>query len=82
MRRGQAQGPRPSEAPSLLLGVSLWDCVRERRIQNRPGTDEEYPNWRVPLADPEGRPVFVDDIATDARTARLLAAVREGLSSR
>ncbi len=71
-----------ARAPSLLLGVSLVDCVGERRIQNQPGTDEEYPNWRVPLADPEGRAVSVDDIATDARTARLLTAVRETLAER
>jgi 4-alpha-glucanotransferase len=67
---------------SMLLGVSLVDCVGERRIQNQPGTDEEYPNWRVPLADAERRPVMIDDIATDERTARLLAAVREGISRR
>lgn len=65
--------------PSRLLGVSLVDCVGERRIQNQPGTDEEYPNWRIPLADPAGRVVTVDDIATDARTERLLRAVREEL---
>ena len=26
----------------------------ERRTQNQPGTDNEYPNWRVPLADYHG----------------------------
>ena len=66
--------------PSRLIGVSLVDCVGERRIQNQPGTDEEYPNWRIPLADAEGEVVTIDDIATDARTARLLTAVREGLA--
>jgi len=71
-----------ARTPSLLLGVSLVDCVGERRIQNQPGTDEEYPNWRIPLADAAGAPVSIDDIATDQRTARLLAAVREGISSR
>jgi len=69
-----------ARTPSMLLGVSLVDCVGERRIQNQPGTDEEYPNWRIPLADPSGRPVGLDEIATDARTARLLAAVREGIA--
>ncbi|WP_193106182.1 4-alpha-glucanotransferase [Brachybacterium sp. FME24] len=68
--------------PSMLLGVSLVDCVGERRIQNQPGTDEEYPNWRIPLADARQRPVSIDDIATDERTARLLAAVREGIRTR
>ncbi|GAA1487019.1 4-alpha-glucanotransferase [Brachybacterium fresconis] len=68
--------------PSMLLGVSLVDCVGERRIQNQPGTDEEYPNWRIPLADADGQVIGVDEIAEDPRTARLLAAVREGLSVR
>jgi len=71
-----------ARTPSMLLGVSLVDCVGERRIQNQPGTDEEYPNWRIPLADAQGRCVSVDDIARDARTARLLAAVREEISRR
>ena len=71
-----------ARTPSMLLGVSLVDCVGERRIQNQPGTDEEYPNWRIPLADPAGRPVGLDEIATDPRTARLLAAVREGIGGR
>lgn len=68
-----------ARTPSMLLGVSLVDCVGERRIQNQPGTDEEYPNWRIPLADAAGAPVSIDDIATDERTTRLLAAVREGM---
>jgi 4-alpha-glucanotransferase len=71
-----------ARTPSMLLGVSLVDCVGERRIQNQPGTDEEYPNWRIPLADAGGAPVSIDDVATDERTARLLTAVREGISSR
>ena len=70
-----------ARTPSMLLGVSLVDCVGERRIQNQPGTDEEYPNWRIPLADAHERPVSIDDLATDPRTARLLAAVREEISS-
>lgn len=69
-----------ARTPSLLLGVSLVDCVGERRIQNQPGTDEEYANWRIPLADADLGPVSIDDIATDERNARLLAAVRRGIS--
>ncbi|MBK0332945.1 4-alpha-glucanotransferase [Brachybacterium sp. MASK1Z-5] len=70
-----------AQTPSLLVGVSLVDCVGERRIQNQPGTDSEYPNWRVPLADQDGEVVTVDDIAASARTARLLAAVREAMDA-
>lgn len=68
-----------ARTPSLLMGVSLVDCVGERRIQNQPGTDEEYANWRIPLADADGQVVHVDDLASDARTQRLLSAVREAL---
>ena len=71
-----------ARTPSMLMGVSLVDCVGERRIQNQPGTDEEYSNWRIPLADAEERPVTIDDIAEDERTERLLTAVCEGITRR
>lgn len=44
------------QTPSVLLGVSLTDAVGERRTPNQPGTGTEYPNWRIPLCGPEGRP--------------------------
>ncbi|GAA0562191.1 4-alpha-glucanotransferase [Actinomadura welshii] len=48
--------------PARLRGVSLADAVGERRTQNQPGTTDEYPNWRVPLADAGGDPVFLEDL--------------------
>ena len=42
--------------PCRLLGVALTDAVGDRRVQNQPGTIDEYPNWRVPLSGPDGRP--------------------------
>ena len=62
--------------PSRLLGVSLTDAVGERRTQNQPGTTDEYPNWRVPLSGPDGRPVMLEDVFTDRRAAALAEAVR------
>src|SRR5690606_11979843 len=38
-------------SPSKLLAVSLPDLVGQRATQNQPGTKDEYPNWRIPLAD-------------------------------
>jgi 4-alpha-glucanotransferase len=80
-----APGSRPSPAeftvacyaflartPALLIGVSLADAVGDRRPQNIPGTTDEYPNWRVPLCDGEGRSVSLDDLA-DSRTVRAVA---------
>ena len=64
--------------PSVLVGVSLADAVGERRAQNQPGTDQEYPNWRVPLADGGGRLVLLDDLFRNTRFRSLAAVLAEG----
>jgi 4-alpha-glucanotransferase len=58
------------------------DCVGDQRIQNQPGTDQEYPNWRIPLTGPDGQVVTVEEVASDERTARLLGAVLDELRHR
>ncbi|MDR1823754.1 MAG: 4-alpha-glucanotransferase [Bifidobacteriaceae bacterium] len=63
--------------PALLLGVSLADMAGERRTQNLPGTDREYPNWSVPLADASGRAQFLEDLP-DNPTFQRVAAVMQG----
>ena len=65
--------------PSALVGVALVDGVGERRCQNQPGTDQEYPNWKIPLADSAGEVVLVEDLPDNARLSSLLAAVRSEL---
>lgn len=62
--------------PSRLLSLSLADAVGEVRAQNQPGTTDEYPNWRVPLGDPQGRQVFLEEVFTDPRSAALCEAMR------
>ncbi|UTM38641.1 4-alpha-glucanotransferase [Rhodococcus pyridinivorans] len=62
-------------SPSALLGVSLADVTGERRSQNQPGTVDEYPNWRVPLADARGKVVLVEDLVDHDGFARLARAV-------
>jgi 4-alpha-glucanotransferase len=64
--------------PSSLLGVALVDAVGERRTQNQPGTMNEYPNWRIPLAGPNGGSVLIDDLPDNARFASLIAAMTHG----
>ncbi|MFK5689761.1 4-alpha-glucanotransferase [Ornithinimicrobium sp. LYQ92] len=61
-----------TRTPAKLLGVSVSDLAGDKRVINQPGTDEEYPNWRVPLAGPEGRPVLLEELVT-WRSARRLA---------
>ena len=82
---GAGQRPSPAEftvacyaylarTPALLVGVSLPDAVGDRRPQNMPGTTDEYPNWRIPLCDGEGRAVSLDELA-DCRDVREVARV-------
>ncbi|HZE34732.1 MAG TPA: 4-alpha-glucanotransferase [Actinoallomurus sp.] len=65
-----------ARTPSRLVGVSLADAVGERRTQNQPGTTDEYPNWRVPLADAGGHPVLLDDLPSSTRLRATTEAVR------
>ena len=62
--------------PSRLLALALTDAVGERRTQNQPGTTDEYPNWRVPLGGPDGRPMWLEDVLGDRRAAALAEALR------
>ncbi|WP_207632252.1 4-alpha-glucanotransferase [Occultella kanbiaonis] len=68
-----------AQTPSVLIGVGLADAVGERRAQNQPGTDTEYPNWKVPLADGGEKVVLVEDLAGNARFASLVAALTQEL---
>ena len=63
-------------SPAVMLGLSLPDVTGDRRAQNQPGTDKEYPNWRVPLCDEEGKAVLLDDLPGIALAAELVAAIR------
>lgn len=64
--------------PAALIGVSLADAVGERRAQNQPGTDQEYPNWKVPLADGSGQVVLIEDLFSSSRLRSLAAAMNRG----
>ncbi|WP_309053573.1 4-alpha-glucanotransferase [Streptomyces sp.] len=64
--------------PARLVGVWLPDLVGDRRPQNLPGTWDQYPNWRLPVADPGGQPVTLERIAASPRAHALLRLVRDG----
>ena len=68
--------------PSRLLALSLADAVGEVRTQNQPGTTDEYPNWRVPLGDPHGRQVLLEQVFTDPRAEALCEALRASVEPR
>jgi 4-alpha-glucanotransferase len=64
--------------PARLLGVALTDAVGDVRAQNQPGTDRQYPNWLLPLADGDGRPVLLEELATSERVRSLARSVHAG----
>jgi 4-alpha-glucanotransferase len=66
-----------ARTPSVLIGVSLPDAVGQRQPQNIPGTTDEYPNWRIPLADGDGRPVLLEDLAHRPELRAIADAVRD-----
>ncbi|WP_030237144.1 4-alpha-glucanotransferase [Streptomyces sp. NRRL S-455] len=63
--------------PARLVGVWLPDGVGDRRPQNLPGTWDQYPNWRLPIADAQGRPVTLEDLAASPRLHALMAVLNE-----
>ena len=70
-------------SPALLIGVSLADAVGDRRTQNIPGTSDEYPNWRIPLCDGEGKPMLIEDLAgCELVGAVVKAATADGVTGR
>ncbi|MEI2777053.1 MAG: 4-alpha-glucanotransferase [Tetrasphaera sp.] len=58
-------------SPAKMLGVSVADLVGDRRIINQPGTDKEYPNWRLPLSGPQGEIVGMEALTASTAPARI-----------
>lgn len=65
--------------PCLLIAIAVPDLIGDTRAQNQPGTDQEYPNWRVPTCRFDGTPLVIealrDDRAVADRAQRLIATV-------
>jgi len=68
--------------PAVLIGVSLAEAAGERRPQNMPGTVDEYPNWRIPLADGDGVPVLLEDLPAHPGVRTVAVAVSGGIRHR
>ncbi len=59
-------------SPCKLKAVAFVDAVGEHRAENQPGTNNEYPNWRIPLADENGNVVLLEDLFSNDRLQRLV----------
>ncbi|MEV5969908.1 4-alpha-glucanotransferase [Streptomyces sp. NPDC051921] len=68
--------------PARLVGVWLPDAVGDRRPQNLPGTWDQYPNWRLPVAGPDGQPLALEELAAAPRAHDLLRTLAERVGAR
>jgi 4-alpha-glucanotransferase len=71
-----------ARTPAVLIGISLADAVGDRRTQNIPGTSDEYPNWRVPLCDAEGKAVLLEDLPDLELVRAVVGAATSGVPRR
>jgi 4-alpha-glucanotransferase len=68
-----------ASTPSLLVAASPADVVGDTRQPNLPGTTDEYPNWRLPLAEPTAtgpRPLSLEQLLADPRLKRHASRLR------
>jgi len=66
-------------SPCRIVLAALGDAVGDLRQPNLPGTVDEYPNWRLPVADGAGRPQGLEELLDDPGTARLATLLNEGI---
>jgi 4-alpha-glucanotransferase len=62
-----------ARSPSRVVLASLSDAIGDLRQPNLPGTVDEYPNWRLPIADSAGREPSRAELLASPAVARLAA---------
>ena len=67
------------EAPCRLVLAAYGDAVGDVRQPNLPGTIDEYPNWRLPVADGSGRSLLLEELLASPGVRRLTALLDDGL---
>lgn len=68
-----------ARTPSRYVVAAPGDAVGDLRQPNMPGTVDEYPNWRLPVADEDGRPLWLEDLLADPRVAGLANDLRDAV---
>ena len=68
-------------APSRLVLAAFGDAVGDLRQPNLPGTVDQYPNWRLPVADGDGRPLSLEQLLASDGVRRMARLLAEGTSA-
>lgn len=66
-------------SPARLVLAAHGDAVGDLRPPNLPGTIDEHPNWRLPVADATGRPLGLEDLLDHPGVRRLTALLADGM---
>ncbi len=69
-------------SPCRVVLAAFGDAVGDLRQPNLPGTVDEYPNWRLPVADGQGRPLGLEELLAHPGVARLADLLDEGTRAR
>jgi 4-alpha-glucanotransferase len=67
------------ESPCRVVLAAFGDAVGDVRQPNLPGTVDEYPNWRLPVADGDGRPLTLEELLDAPGVRRLVALLADGV---
>ena len=68
-------------SPCRLVLAAFGDAVGDVRQPNLPGTVDQYPNWRLPVADAGGRPLGLEELLASPGVRRLTARLAEGVAA-
>ncbi len=66
-------------SPALLVLAAFGDAVGDLRQPNLPGTVDQYPNWRLPVADGSGQPLSLEELLSSPGVRRLAALLADGV---
>ncbi len=64
-------------SPCRIVLASYGDAVGDLRQPNLPGTVDEYPNWRLPVADGSGRPLGLEELLAHEGVRQLTALLQQ-----
>ncbi|MCW2600090.1 MAG: 4-alpha-glucanotransferase [Frankiales bacterium] len=64
-------------SPCRIVLAAYGDAVGDLRQPNLPGTIDEYPNWRLPVADGTGRPLGLEELLAHEGVRRLTALLQQ-----
>jgi 4-alpha-glucanotransferase len=68
------------ESPCRLVLAAFGDAVGDLRQPNLPGTVDDYPNWRLPIADGSGRVLMLEELLDAPGVRRLASVLAEGVT--